>query len=139
MNLSKDVFYFIFLKLDGIKIPSIFIVFLFICAFFEIRYGEPVIRRAVPLALALISPSNPQLNILETLSKFSHDSDVDTARNAIFALGLVGAGTNNARLVSMLRQLASYHAKDQVGFLAIKFKKLPPIIIGKNMQFRNFH
>ena len=35
-----------------------------------IRYGEPVIRRAVPLALSLLSVSNPQLNILETLSKF---------------------------------------------------------------------
>ncbi|KJH47377.1 Proteasome/cyclosome repeat protein [Dictyocaulus viviparus] len=54
-----------------------------------IRYGEPVIRRAVPLALALISVSNPQLNILETLSKFSHDADADTAHNAIFAMGLL--------------------------------------------------
>lgn len=68
----------------------------------------------MPLALSLISSSNPQLNILETLSKFSHDSDADTARNSIFALGIVGAGTNNARLVSMLRQLAGYHVKDQV-------------------------
>lgn len=81
---------------------------------FQIRYGEPVIRRAVPLALALISTSNPQLSILESLSKFSHDADAETAHNAIFAMGLVGAGTNNARLVSMLRQLASYHHKDQV-------------------------
>nr|XP_042912090.1 26S proteasome non-ATPase regulatory subunit 2 [Parasteatoda tepidariorum] len=77
-----------------------------------LRYGEPVIKRSVPLALALISASNPKLNILETLSKFSHDSDVEVAYNAIFALGLVGAGTNNARLAAMLRQLAQYHAKD---------------------------
>lgn len=83
----------------------------------QVRYGEPVIRRAVPLALALISPSNPQLPILESLSKFSHDSDSDTAHNAVFAMGVVGAGTNNARLVSMLRQLASYHHKDQVCLL----------------------
>ena len=40
-----------------------------------LRYSEPVIRRAVPLALGLISVSNPQLNILDTLSKFSHDAD----------------------------------------------------------------
>ncbi|KAI1726403.1 26S proteasome non-ATPase regulatory subunit 2 [Ditylenchus destructor] len=84
------------------------------------RYGETVIRRAVPLALALVSPSNPQLNILEILSKYSHDSDADTARNAIFALGIVGAGTNNARLVTMLRQLASYHAKDQVTMMLVR-------------------
>nr|MBE5726991.1 regulatory particle non-ATPase 1 [Cucujiformia] len=60
-----------------------------------LRYCEPVIRRAVPLALGLISVSNPKLNILDTLSKFSHDSDVEVALNAIFAMGLVGAGTNN--------------------------------------------
>ncbi|KAK3851430.1 hypothetical protein Pcinc_041919 [Petrolisthes cinctipes] len=77
-----------------------------------LRYCEPVIRRAVPLALGLISVSNPRLNILDTLSKFSHDSDSDVAHNAIFAMGLVGAGTNNARLAAMLRQLAQYHAKD---------------------------
>uniref|UniRef100_A0A0N5A938 26S proteasome non-ATPase regulatory subunit 2 n=1 Tax=Syphacia muris TaxID=451379 RepID=A0A0N5A938_9BILA len=85
-----------------------------------VRYGEPVIRRAVPLALALISPSNPQLPILESLSKFSHDSDPETAHNAVFAMGVVGAGTNNARLVSMLRQLASYHHKDQVSLMLVR-------------------
>lgn len=77
-----------------------------------LRYCEPVIRRAVPLALGLISVSNPKLSILDTLSKFSHDSDPEVAHNAIFAMGLVGAGTNNARLAAMLRQLAQYHAKD---------------------------
>nr|NVI77464.1 regulatory particle non-ATPase 1 [Cucujiformia] len=60
-----------------------------------LRYCEPAIRRAVPLALGLISVSNPKLNILDTLSKFSHDSDAEVAHNAIFAMGLVGAGTNN--------------------------------------------
>lgn len=77
-----------------------------------LRYCEPAIRRSVPLALGLISVSNPKLNILETLSKFSHDSDSEVAHNAIFAMGLVGAGTNNARLSAMLRQLAQFHAKD---------------------------
>lgn len=77
-----------------------------------LRYCEPTIRRAVPLALGLISVSNPKLTILDTLSKFSHDNDAEVAHNAIFAMGLVGAGTNNARLAAMLRQLAQYHAKD---------------------------
>ncbi|KAK3561317.1 hypothetical protein QTP86_030612 [Hemibagrus guttatus] len=77
-----------------------------------LRYGEPTLRRAVPLALALISVSNPRLNILDTLSKFSHDADPEVAHNSIFAMGMVGSGTNNARLAAMLRQLAQYHAKD---------------------------
>jgi 26S proteasome regulatory subunit N1 len=76
------------------------------------HYGEPVIRRAVPLAIALECTSNPTVPVLDTLSKYSHDNDVNVAINAIFALGLVGAGTNNARLAQMLRQLASYYHKD---------------------------
>ena len=76
------------------------------------QYGEPVIRKTVPLALGLISASNPQLPILDTLSKYSHDNDLQVALNAIFAMGLVGAGSNNARLGQMLRQLAGYYYKE---------------------------
>lgn len=66
----------------------------------------------MPLALALSSLSNADPAILNVLNKYSHDHDADVALNAIFALGLVGAGTNNARLATMLRQLAAYHAKN---------------------------
>lgn len=76
------------------------------------HYGEPVIRRTVPLALGILSASNPVLTILDTLSRYSHDNDLQVAINAIFAMGLVGAGTNNARLAQMLRQLASYYVKE---------------------------
>lgn len=63
------------------------------CFFFhQLRYGEPTLRRAVPLALALISVSNPRLNILDTLSKFSHDADPEVSYNSIFAMGMVGSG-----------------------------------------------
>ncbi|KAK2153920.1 hypothetical protein LSH36_281g04017 [Paralvinella palmiformis] len=85
-----------------------------------LRYGEPVIRRAVPLALALISASNPQLKILDTLGKFSHDNDPEVSYNSILALGIVGAGTNNARLSAMLRQLAAYHAKDPNNLFCVR-------------------
>ncbi|ESO00542.1 hypothetical protein HELRODRAFT_113093 [Helobdella robusta] len=85
-----------------------------------LRYGEPVIKRAVPLALALISVSNPKLQVIDVLSKFSHDSDPEVAHNAILAMGLVGAGTNNARLATMLRQLAVYHSKDSNNLFCIR-------------------
>ncbi|XP_076169384.1 regulatory particle non-ATPase 1 [Ptiloglossa arizonensis] len=85
-----------------------------------LRYCEPVIRRSVPLALGLISVSNPKMNILDTLSKFSHDSDPEVAHNAIFAMGLVGAGTNNARLAAMLRQLAQFHGKDSNNLFMVR-------------------
>ncbi|KAG8980024.1 proteasome regulatory particle base subunit [Tulasnella sp. 425] len=76
------------------------------------HYGDPVIRKAVPLALGLLSASNPQLGILDTLSKYSHDNDLAVALNSILAMGFVGAGTNNARLAQMLRQLAGYYYKE---------------------------
>jgi 26S proteasome regulatory subunit N1 len=85
-----------------------------------LHYGEPIIKRTVPLALGLISVSNPKLNILDTLSKFSHDSDPEVCYNSIFAMGLVGAGTNNARLAAMLPQLAMYHAKDQNNLFMVR-------------------
>merc|ERR1712176_549876 len=49
-----------------------------------LRYGEPSVRRAVSLAIALTSISNPQLHIVDTLSKFSLDSDGEVAFNSIF-------------------------------------------------------
>jgi 26S proteasome regulatory subunit N1 len=76
------------------------------------HYGEPLIRRTVPLAYGLLCASNPLVNVLDILSKYSHDSDAEVAKNAIFAMGLIGAGTNNARLAQMLRQLATYYHKD---------------------------
>lgn len=77
------------------------------------HYGASNIRKAVPLAMGLVSPSNPRMNVYDTLSRYSHDNDNDVAINAIFAMGLLGAGTNNARLAQLLRQLASYYHRDQ--------------------------
>jgi hypothetical protein len=78
------------------------------------HHGNPIICKSVPLALNPISASNLQLPILDTLSKYNHDYDHDltVALNAISAMGLVGAGTNNARLAQMLRQLAGYYYKE---------------------------
>ncbi|KAG7829106.1 hypothetical protein KL920_002899 [Ogataea angusta] len=77
------------------------------------HYGTPLIKRAVPLAMGLVSSSNAQMKVFDTLSRYSHDQDLDVAYNAIFGMGLVGAGTNNARLAQLLRQLASYYVNDQ--------------------------
>ena len=84
------------------------------------HYGEANIRKAVPLAMGLISPSNPQMKIYDTLSRYSHDNDNDVAINAIFAMGLLGTGTNNARLAQLLRQLASYYHRDQNSLFMVR-------------------
>lgn len=78
----------------------------------QMHFGEPMIRKAVPLAIGLLYASNPELSVFETLSRYSHDSDLDVAVNAIFAMGLVGAGTNNARIAQLLRGLASYYHRE---------------------------
>lgn len=112
----------------------------------------------MPLALALISVSNPRLNILDTLSKFSHDADPEVSYNSIFAMGMVGSGkywaedqlggwgkrrglfskpllfltfpgTNNARLAAMLRQLAQYHAKDPNNLFMVRLAQVKDRIV----------
>lgn len=77
-----------------------------------LQYGEVNVRRVVPLALGLLSLSNPRLTIMDTLSKLSHDQDERVSQHAIFAMGLIGAGTNNSRLATILRQLATYYSKE---------------------------
>ena len=84
------------------------------------HYGDANIRKAVPLAMGLISPSHPQMKVYDTLSRYTHDNDLDVAKNAIFAMGMVGAGTNNARLAQLFRQLASYYHRDQQSLFMVR-------------------
>lgn len=103
------------------------------------HYGEANIRKAVPLAMGLISPSNPQMKIYDTLSRYSHDNDNDVAINAIFAMGLVGAGTNNARLAQLLRQLANYYHRDQNSLCMVRIAQ-GLVHMGKGtMSLNPFH
>lgn len=84
------------------------------------QYGDPAVRRSVPLALGLLSISNPELTVMDTLSKFTHDADMDVCQSAIFALGLIGSGTNNSRIAGILRQLSSYYSKEVPALFIIR-------------------
>jgi 26S proteasome regulatory subunit N1 len=77
-----------------------------------LQYSDLSVKRAVPLAIGLLNVSNPKMPIVDTLSKLSHDNDAEVAQCAILALGLIGAGSNNARIAQLLRQLSSYYAKE---------------------------
>lgn len=77
-----------------------------------LQYGDPAVRRGVPLALALVHLSDPEYSIVDTLSKLSHDHDLDTAQAAVLGLGLVGAGTNNSRIAGLLRTLAVFYKSE---------------------------
>ncbi|KAL9252123.1 26S proteasome non-ATPase regulatory subunit 2 homolog A-like protein [Drosera capensis] len=85
-----------------------------------LHYGEQNIRKAVPLALALLCISNPKVNVMDTLSRLSHDSDSEVAAAAIISLGFIGAGTNNARIAGMLRNLSSYYYKDANALFCVR-------------------
>ncbi|XP_074039883.1 26S proteasome non-ATPase regulatory subunit 2 [Leptinotarsa decemlineata] len=87
------------------------------------RYGDPSVRRAVPLAISLSSVSNPQLAVIDILTKYSHDPDEEVSSNAIFGLGIIGAGTNNARLAASLRQLAVFHGKNPSQLFMVRFSQ----------------
>lgn len=62
--------------------------------------------------MALLCIGNPKIPVQDILTKLSHETDEELAQSAIFALGLIGAGTNNSRLAATLRGLASYYYKD---------------------------
>ena len=77
-----------------------------------LQYGELPVRRAVPLALSLLYLSNPDFTIVDTLSRLTHDTDLEVAAGATLALGLVSAGTNNSRVAGLLRQLSEFYHRE---------------------------
>jgi 26S proteasome regulatory subunit N1 len=77
-----------------------------------LHYGELPIKRMVPLALGLLYVSNPDYGVIDQLSRLSHDQDPELAMCAIFAMGLVCAGSNNSRIGGLLRQLADFYARE---------------------------
>lgn len=88
-----------------------------------LQYGDAGIRRVVPLALGLMSISNPKLELMDLLSKFTHDSDMEVAQSAIVALGFIGAGTNNSRIAGMLRQLSVYYSKEPSSLFLVRISQ----------------
>jgi len=77
-----------------------------------LHYCELPIKRAVPLSLAALHISNPDFVVIDQLSRLSHDPDAELSQNAILALGIVSAGTNNSRVAGLLRQLSEFYSKE---------------------------
>jgi 26S proteasome regulatory subunit N1 len=77
-----------------------------------LHYCELPVKRAVPLALAVLHISNPDFAVIDQLSRLSHDPDPELSQNAIIGLGVVSAGTNNSRVAGLLRQLSEFYSKE---------------------------
>merc|ERR1740130_433767 len=58
-----------------------------------LQYGDLTVKKAVPLALALLSISNPEMSVTDHLSRLSHDPEPEISQNAILALGIIASGT----------------------------------------------
>lgn len=78
-----------------------------------LQFGDIHVKKAIPLAYSVLSISNPKLNVIDSLIKFTFDLDKDVAINSIFALGIVSSGTNNSRLNSEMRKMAGAYAEEQ--------------------------
>ena len=62
-----------------------------------LQYCDVGVKRAVPLAMAILHLSNPKVNVMDLLLKLSHDEDTELSQRAMLAMGLIGAGSNNSR------------------------------------------
>ena len=84
------------------------------------QFGDPSLRRIVPMAMAMLNVSNPKPEVLESLSRLAHDRDEVTAYQAILGIGLVTAGTNNSRGAQSLRQQAEFFAKNSESLFLVR-------------------
>ena len=92
-------------------------------------YGDKNIKKSVPLAIGLLYASNPVPSVIEILAKHSHDHDKSVALNSIFSMGLVGAGTNNAKIGQNLQQLSLSNQKDLDYLFVIRVSQVPVILL----------
>lgn len=85
-----------------------------------LQFGDKGARKAVPIAYALLRVSDPDVALLDTMGRLTHDSDSEVAHNAILSLGIMGAGTNHARIATMLRNLSGFYYKDSASLFIVR-------------------
>jgi 26S proteasome regulatory subunit N1 len=85
-----------------------------------LQFCDINIKRAIPLAVALLNVSSPKIQPMDFLLKLSHDPDPELAYRAILGLGIIGAGTNNSRIGDILHGLSAYNSKDPNGMFLVR-------------------
>jgi len=88
-----------------------------------LQFGNKNTRKAVPLALAVLSVSKPTISIVDTLTRLSHDPNPDVAGSAIISLGLVSSGTHNTRVGSILQGLSDYYKEEPRLVFAVRISQ----------------
>jgi len=103
-----------------------------------LHYCELPVKRAVPLALAILHVSNPDFGVIDQLSRLSHDPDAEISQNAILAMGIVSAGTNNSRVAGLLRQLSEFYSKEAGHIFVVRLAQ-GWLHMGKGLMTLNPH
>lgn len=93
------------------------------------------IRRALPLAIALLHASSPDnaAVALDVLSRLTHDPEPTVAQSAILATGILSFGSNHTRVASRLRALISYYSRDAHTFSTFARIALGLVFAGKGL------
>ncbi|KAF9764989.1 26S proteasome regulatory subunit RPN1 [Nosema granulosis] len=81
---------------------------------------SPHLKSVLPLAYSLLYPSNPQSQILDVLEKSLNSGD---SISTIYALGIIGAGTQNGRIQKALDQQLAYFYKDPKASSVLKISQ----------------
>lgn len=62
--------------------------------------------------LTILGIHNFNIQTTDLLYKLAHSDDKETALRSILGLGLISAGTNNARVSSLIKNLGFYYSDD---------------------------
>ena len=74
--------------------------------FFHIlQEADTSAKKMIPLAFALLSQSDPKMEIIQVFDQIKHTKLSELIPNMIVSLGIIGAGTNNTRITSVLQEL----------------------------------
>ena len=80
-------------------------------------------HRHSPQVLSRQRPHRRQVNtIIAMVTTLNNNAPI--IRNAIFSMGLVGCGTNNARLAGMLRNLAQFYHKEPSDLFMVRLAQV---------------
>ena len=85
-----------------------------------LHYCEPGVKSVAPIMLGILGIMEPSIQITDLLYKLCFEEDKEMSLRAIFALGLIGAGSNNSRIATLLRNLFDYYTGDNDYLYIIK-------------------
>lgn len=85
-----------------------------------LQYCDAGLKAVAPVMLSLLGIMEPSIQVTDLLYKLCFEEDKEMAFRAIFGLGLIGSGSNNSRIATLLRNLFDYYTGDNEYLYMIK-------------------